>query len=290
MLVKFFGVRGSYPVPGHDTELFGGNTTCVTFEKEYNGKINRVIIDSGTGIIPLGKQIIKNFFDKKEELELNICFSHLHPDHTQGFPFFAPNFFKNCKIKLYGMQTLQKHIGDILTEMMYPPIFPIEYRELKSQRDHIVVTEGSSISINNCLSVECMQAFAPSHPQQGAIYYKVRDILDGTTAVCIWDNESKVGGDKAVVRFSKDADMMIHDTQYTAEEYTSDKMIVQGFGHSSYDMAIENAKQANVKKLVCIHYNPAHTDSMLTKIKDNYPAKAHPIEFVMANEGMELLV
>ena len=137
MLVKFWGVRGSYPVPGEDTKLFGGNTTCVTFEKEYNGKTHRIIIDSGTGIIPLGKSIIRNFFAKKEELDLHIFFTHLHPDHTQGFPFFAPNFFKNCNITLYGMQTLEQNIGDVLSAQMYPPVFPIEYRDLKSRRNHV---------------------------------------------------------------------------------------------------------------------------------------------------------
>jgi len=82
-----------------------------------------------------------------------------------------------------------------------------------------------------------MQAFAPSHPQQGALYYRVRDIETGKSVACIWDNESKIGGDKAVINFSKGADVMIHDTQYTREEYESDKMIVQGFGHSTYEMA-----------------------------------------------------
>lgn len=93
MKIKFFGVRGSYPVPGKDTIKYGGNTTCVSISEEVNGQIVRIIIDAGTGIINLGNEIITNYFKQKEKLNISIFFTHLHPDHTQGFVFFAPNFF-----------------------------------------------------------------------------------------------------------------------------------------------------------------------------------------------------
>jgi ribonuclease BN (tRNA processing enzyme) len=268
MRIKFYGVRGSFAVPGTDTVKFGGNTTCVSFERFHDGKVYRFIVDSGTGIIQAGREIIQAFFAKQEDLNIHIAFSHLHPDHTQGFPFFGPNFFKNCKVTLYGMQTLQQHIGDVLAAQMYPPIFPIEYRDLKSERNHVVVTNETEIMVHEIFKVNCMQAFAPSHPQQGAIYYKITDMYEGTVAVCVWDNESKIGGDKAVINFAKNADVMLHDTQYTAEEYDSDKMIVQGFGHSTYDMAIENATKAGVPLLYCLHYNPTHTDEKLLSIQN----------------------
>ncbi len=81
--------------------------------------------------------------------------------------------------------------------------------------------------------------------------------------VCAWDLESKIGGDKALIKFSKDADILIHDTQYTSKEYNSEQMIVQGFGHSTYEMAIENAKKSSVKNLICTHFNPIHNDNKL---------------------------
>jgi ribonuclease BN (tRNA processing enzyme) len=133
--------------------------------------------------------------------------------------------------------------------------------------------------------IRVMQAFAPSHPQQGALYYRIKDLETGKSVACIWDNESKIGGDKAVIKFSKGADVMIHDTQYTTEEYTSDKMIVQGFGHSTYEMALDNATQANVGKLVGIHYNPAHTDEKLDEIAGGLNG-----EITLAREGMEIEV
>jgi ribonuclease BN (tRNA processing enzyme) len=277
MKIKFYGVRGSYPVPGPNTVKYGGNTTCVSFTEKVHDRIYRVIIDSGTGIIQLGKDIIKNYLNEKEFLEFPIFFTHLHPDHTQGFPFFAPNFFHNAKINLYGMETLHEHIGIILSRSMTPPQFPLEYNHLKSQREHQILDDGSTIIINALneepvFQIDVMQAYAPSHPQQGALYYKIKSMITNKSVACIWDNESKIGGDKAVINFARGCDAMIHDTQYTKKEYDDSKMIVQGFGHSTYEMAIDNAGLADIEKLYCIHYNPAHSDAFLDDVQLNFDA------------------
>ena len=302
MKVKFYGVRGSYPVPGKDTVEFGGNTTCVTFTKEVEGNIKRIIIDSGSGIIQLGKEIITNFFAHKEDLDnIPVLFTHHHPDHVGMFPFFAPNFFKNCSLHLYGMKVLQKTIEDILIEQMTPPSFPLEYSQLKSNRVHHVIQDGQVLYpfskpstenftvLDGAFKVSVMQAFAPSHPQQGALYYRIEDVATRKSVVCIWDNESKIGGDKAVINFAKGADVMIHDTQYTTEEYQSDKMIVQGFGHSTYHMAVENATLAGVSKLYCMHFNPTNTDDKLEQIQCDV-GRLQGLQVTLAKEGMEIEV
>lgn len=291
MKVKFYGVRGSYPVSGPSTVKYGGNTTCVSFTTDVgNGKISRIIIDSGTGIIKLGKEIIGNFFAKKEDLDLHIFFTHHHPDHTSGYAFAAPNYFKNCKMNLYGMKALGSDIEQVLSAQMTPPNFPIEWRSLKSNRIIHTFDDGDSINLSShgidTFRVSVMQAFAPSHPQQGALYYKITDLKTNKSVVCIWDNESKIGGDKAVINFSKNCDVMIHDTQYTKDEYNSDVMIVQGYGHSTYDMAIENAVKAGVKKLMCIHFNPAHDDNKLDEIQQQYINAELPV--LLAQEGSEI--
>jgi len=291
MIVEPYGVRGSYPVPGPSTIKYGGNTTCYSISMEVDGKIERVIFDSGTGIIALGKKIIDNYFAKKEDLDISICFTHHHPDHTEGFPFFVPNYLGGANLKLYGMETLGKHIEHALKDRMAPPTFPIEYSDLKSNREHIVIRGGDSIMVGSRLKVEVMQAYAPSHPQQGALYYKVTDLIDGKSVACIWDNESHMYGDKAVINFVKDCDVMIYDTMYTKEEYESDKMVVQGFGHSTYDMAIENAKQAGIKdKLICTHFNPTHSDEKLDEIYKKI--NDFDTEFIveLAQEGQKIIV
>ncbi len=310
MKVEFWGVRGSFPVPGAGTVKYGGNTTCVSFTKEFDGRINRVVIDCGTGAVNLGRKIMENFHAGRENLNIIMLFTHLHPDHTQGFPFFAPNYFSQCEIHLMGMRALKLNIGMVLEQTMLPPTFPIEYKDLRSTRKHyqlrhdeqFYVMDGGEFTKKKdkkdkkyLFKIEVMQTYAPSHPQQGALYYIVTDIDTGRRAACIWDLESKLGGDKAVINFTKDCDIMIHDTQYTTDEYNSDRMIVQGFGHSTYSMAIENAAQAGIKsKLICTHFNTIHTDARLDEIQGDVNKIAAkdklPFEIMLAREGLELEV
>ena len=133
----------------------------------------------------------------------------------------------------------------------------------------------------------------PSHPQQGAVYYKVTDVETGKSFAAIWDLESHPGGDQRVIAFSKGVDLMAHDTMYTDEEYNSEKMVVQGFGHSTYSMAIDNAHKSGAKKLLCMHYNPDHTDSFLDEYKGvveaivamSQPAGREPLQVEFSVEG-----
>lgn len=302
MKIKFFGVRGSFAVPGPDTSRYGGNTTAVSIYKEVDNRLYRLNIDGGTGVINLGKEIVANYFQKKEEMKLNIFFTHLHPDHTQGFPFFAPNYFKDCHISLFGMKTLKKHVGMVLEQEMLPPTFPIEYKDLKSTRKHYQLKDQDVLYLMKdykfvenpkkeediVFKIDIMQAFAPSHPQQGSIYYKITDCETQKSVACIWDLESHAGGDRRVIQFSKGVDVMIHDTQYTSDEYNSTDMVVQGFGHSSYEMAIENAVQSDIKKaLLCIHYNPSHSDDKLDSIHKELSKKEYDFDIVMSYEGLE---
>ncbi len=315
MKIKFYGVRGSYPVPGKNTVVFGGNTTCVTIFKEVENKIFRIILDMGTGAISLGKEIANNYYQQKEDLNIFTLFTHLHPDHIQAFPFFAPNYFAECEMHLLGIETLKKTVGTILKQEMLPPTFPIEYSDLKSKRIHYVLRDGNTIYLDKnkkiykeqnlsdeleqselLFKIQVMQAFAPSHPQQGSLYYRITDLKTDKSAACIWDLESHPGGDKRVINFAKDCDLMIHDAQYLHEEYENDRMIVQGFGHSTYEMAIDNAFQARVKdKLICTHFNPNHSDGLLEKTekrlqKDFIESGKVGFEVLLAREGLEIEV
>jgi hypothetical protein len=136
-----------------------------------------------------------------------------------------------------------------------------------------------------------MAAFAPSHPQQGALYYKIIDSEDGSSVACIWDIESHVGGDLRVINFAQNADVMIHDTMYTEDEYLCATNPVQGFGHSTFAMAVENAEKSHVKYLFPFHYNPRHSDSILDGIGNQWKTKIEAtgsFEFIMSYEGLSL--
>jgi len=301
MLVTFFGVRGSHPVPNKDMMNVGGRTSAVMFTKIVDGKKVYLFVDAGLGLIEAGKAVLPSFFDGTGSKEFTILFTHLHPDHTEGFTFFAPNFIPGTKIHLWGPATLKKNVGMVLREKMTPPTYPIEYKDLKSDRYHAIVEDGEIFYIDShgkpvrtigknkiVFEVKVMKAYAPSHPQQGSNYYRITDYETKKSVACIWDIESHRGGDQRVINFSKGADVMIHDTQYTDEEYDSDKMIVQGFGHSTFTMAAENAVKANIKTLFGFHFNPNHTDAKLEEITANINKKFDNIDFRLSKEGESL--
>jgi ribonuclease BN (tRNA processing enzyme) len=188
----------------------------------------------------------------------------------------------------------------VFHDKMTQPVYPIEYKDLKSIRKHHAVSDGETLYIDSdgkpsprqpegaAYKIQAMQAFAPAHPQQGAIYYRISDPDTGASIACIWDIESRHGGDQRVIAFAKDALIMIHDTQYTDEEYHSEKMVVQGFGHSTYSMAVDNAVKARVKRLIPFHYNPAHTDQKLDEILASIDHKG--LEITPSREGLQIVL
>jgi len=289
MFVTMDGTRGSYPVPNKSTNRYGGNTTSCHVWKENatTGQKVAIGIDTGTGAISRGDKMIKDYLAKRHNLCFTILYSHLHPDHTQGFPFFAPVYFPSANLHFVGMETLEQNIGDVLEGIMQPPTFPIEINDMKSKKTFHVVEDGQSFVVlwtgepvfddkyvesQVAFKVKTMKAYAASHPQQGAMYYRITDPETGNSFCTIWDNESHQGGDVRVIAFAEGCTLMAHDTMYTDEEYSNRKIPVQGFGHSTYSMAINNAYQAGAKKLLCMHYNPKHSDEFLDDYKNSVDA------------------
>src|SRR5690606_15977587 len=126
--IKFWGVRGSYPTPGESTIKYGGNTSCV----EINAGGKTIILDVGTGIIPLGRELVKKMTQEKRDLELLLLFSHLHHDHTQGFPFFIPAYLPKTKLHMYGPGGTAETVKLILENNQSSETFPVSLHEMAS--------------------------------------------------------------------------------------------------------------------------------------------------------------
>jgi ribonuclease BN (tRNA processing enzyme) len=299
MTINFYGVRGSHPTADAKMIGYGGNTTCVELVKtNKNGVLVPVIVDAGNGLIKLGYSMAEKFAANEYSKTFSLLFTHLHPDHTEGFTFFVPLFLPIVEIHILGMETVHKSVGEILKGKMIPAIYPIEYKDLKARRVHGILRDGQRFFISQngvpsaddadpLFEISVMRAFTPSHPQQGAMYYRIRDVEDNSTVACVWDIESHIGGDVRVIKFIHGADVLIHDTQYTEEEYENTVIPVQGFGHSTYAMALENAKKAGVKYLFPFHYNPRHSDAVLDAVYKKYAARKSP-ELIMSREGLSV--
>ena len=251
MKIKIWGSRGSIPVSGREYLKYGGDTTCLEIRTK-SGDI--IIIDAGTGIRRLGNQVAD-----EQRFDFNFIFTHGHWDHLMGFPFFKPLYFKKSTIRMHGCPFHSRFVETILSKVMAPPNFPVKYSDITAQISYpdACPTEFQIGSVS-------VVPIALSHPNGGSGY---KFIEDGKTFVFLTDNELGYihpGGlhFDDYVSFSKDADLLIHDAEYTPEEY---KIFID-WGHSLYTDALELAHQAAVKKLGLFHLNQERTDIEMDEI------------------------
>ena len=296
--IRFWGDRGSYPVPGETTLKYGGNTSCV----EVSTGNAHVIFDAGTGIIYLGKRLIREAAGKP--IVANIFFSHTHRDHTEGLPFFDPAYLASTTLHVFGPTTLSHDLHETLTYAMLPPFFPVSLEEMKSTKlikdlspDEIVtidtetniprtISPGSDLpdNIDDYLTIRSYHG--QTHPGAGIYIYSAEH--KGRKVIYATDTEGCTGGDPRLIEFARDADILIHDTQYLEEEYANPQSPKKGWGHSTINMAVEVARKANVKKLVLFHHDPEGSDQKIAQ-KERIAQAMFP-ECIAAFEGLELVI
>ncbi len=292
--VKFWGVRGSYPTPGLDTVAFGGNTACV----EVRAGQHTLIIDAGTGIIPLGRELTRRAAQEKTAVRAILLFSHLHHDHTQGFPFFGPAYNPAARLHLFGPGASEKTLENLLEHNQQPPSFPITLRDMNAAKEFRSLQEPDVIVLNeNEVRLTRGEATAPesvvirlmkSYAHPGGVYiYRIE--WRGQTLVYASDIEGYVGGDRRLVAFAQNADLLIHDAQYSEPHYCGQLAglaSTQGYGHSTPQMACELAQAAGVRQLALFHHDPSYTDETLYALEAQAQA-IFPAAF-SAREGLEI--
>lgn len=286
--VRFWGTRGSIPSPGPTTVRYGGNTPCLELRTE-DGWL--VILDAGTGIRELGRSLLERA--DGGPIAGDIFLTHAHWDHIQGIPFFAPVFRKGNHFTIWGSKSLQTSIDRVVRDQMSPVVFPVSFEELQARIDFQDLVEEKRAGRGYCVA-----AMAVRHPG-GALGYRFTDGDDeGGGLVYVSDNELSAratydelpGWRERFVKFARGAAVLVHDTMYTAQEY--DAYI--GWGHSTYEDAVELAMEAEVGRLVLFHHRPERTDDDVDRYLDicrQMAAKCgSPLEIVAAAEGMTLVV
>ena len=269
--VRFWGVRGSIPVPGPTTAAVGGNTTCV----EVRAGSEIVIFDAGSGIRKLGNALMK-----EQPVKAWMFFTHVHWDHIQGFPFFLPAFASGNHFDLYGAKKISNTLPDTLSGQMNYPNFPVSLGEMGSAMKFHDLQEGETV---NCGEAKVSNARL-QHP--GGVYaYRVDH--DGHALVFATDTEHKDQPDEKLVALARDADILIYDAMYTPEEYRGERGRPKtGWGHSTWEEGIKVARAANVERLVLFHHDPDHDDAAVKAIEANAQA-AFP-NSMAAHEGLKL--
>jgi phosphoribosyl 1,2-cyclic phosphodiesterase len=276
MRLKFYGTRGSIPVCDAGFQQFGGNTTClqITFTDT-----NRVaIIDAGTGIRNLGRDL--RAMGHKQD-QIFIAFTHFHWDHIQGFPFFPQAYDPGQKITLLtlGREQTVTDLRGIFEVQMQEEYFPVQLDRMGATFEFLQVADASRhfTTINNVPTVVSTQRH--NHPG-GAYSFRIE--RNGKALVVCTDVEHGDQIDQRLVELARGANLLVHDAQYTAEELQKRR----GWGHSSFDQAMQVAEMAGVKRLALTHHDPEHDDEFLQRM-ENLCRERFP-DVVVAREGMEI--
>jgi len=283
--LKFWGVRGSIPTPGPTTIRYGGNTSCL----EIRDKQHLFILDAGSGIRDLGNELLK----EQTSITGHIFISHMHWDHIQGIPFFAPAFIPGNRFTFYGAEDVDKNLQKIISGQMDPSYFPIELNDMGAKLTFSALHEGR-FEIDS-ISVETIFV---NHPGN-ALGYKFH--IHNKTIIYISDNEpftmvpeseteDYVGedGNEKLQKFISGAHILIHDAQYTPEEYQ--KHIT--WGHSPYSYPVNLAVEGGVQQLILFHHDPLHNDdkvdAILAAARKLALDKGSSLEILAAREGLTL--
>ncbi|MFI5291039.1 MAG: MBL fold metallo-hydrolase, partial [Polyangia bacterium] len=142
MKVRFWGVRGSFPVPGPDTNRYGGNTSCVAVRPSDDEDAPLIIIDAGTGIRKLGKELMQGAFGAGQGTA-HLLVSHTHWDHIQGLPFFAPVYQKGNQFFVYARQRDDTHLRAVFASQTDSPYFPVPFENVQADVAFRELVEGA---------------------------------------------------------------------------------------------------------------------------------------------------
>lgn len=291
--LTFWGVRGSYPSTGPEFVATGGNTPCV--EMRVDGQ--QLIFDAGTGLIALGDALVA----AKRRRPLLLLLSHFHHDHVQGLPHFAPLYEDAFVTYIVAPWNAHQHrVWEMLVNAS-SLANRAERPGLQERRRIHVIEGGERIWWNADAETPLLMApdhetappegyieiysyHSAAHPRGGSMCYRISNGL--ASAVLATDVEAYVGADQGLVRFAEGADLIIHDAHYTPEEYSNPAFSKQGWGHSTWAMAVEVARLARIRQVALFHHDPAHDDALMEEIEAAACAE-FPGAFV-AREGLTI--
>lgn len=302
MRVTFWGVRGSYPVPGTATARYGGHTSCV--QVDVPGK-SPIILDAGTGMRALGRHLKSGPLGRGEG-SVNVLLTHLHWDHIQGLPFFDPVFVPGNRLNIFARSGRGTRLNDAIAGVAGDAVFPVVFKDLPANFKFVPVKPRDDFEIEGVH----ITPIALNHPGTSTGF---RINAGGRSVAYITDTSPfdrirykktfargvpghLVAGDRRILaRMEKDliagirgCDLVIYDTTFTEDEYAQ----TPHWGHSTPWQAIQIARAADAKKLVLYHHSPLRSDDDLDRMLDDARQRSSDmhIEIDAARQGESLEV
>ena len=246
--LTFRGVRGSMPVSGNQTHRHGGHTLCIDVAA---GDRTVVLIDSGTGITRLDRETAP-----AGPTEYHVFLTHYHWDHLQGLLFFRPLFDPDNHFTFYGHQWDGMSCREAIEGALRPPWFPISIQDTAA--DKAFVTLGETTVELGDIKVTA----APLRHPQGVTSYRI-DGPNRSIVVATDCERGETAADERLQLLATGADILVHDAQYSPEEYEDHYV---GWGHSTWAQAVQAAREAAVKELILISHDPARSDDEIDNL------------------------
>jgi phosphoribosyl 1,2-cyclic phosphodiesterase len=278
--IKFWGVRGSIPAPGPETNRYGGNTSCVSVHGDAGGL---VVIDMGTGLMHLGNTLMAGAFGKGSG-RATILLSHTHWDHIQGLGFFPPVFVGGNQFTVWGPGDSPQVLEDILEGQMDPNFSP-----LQTLKNFAAKFDVRAVQLGEPFDAEGLRVVAREHAHGATTALSFRIEEAGKTFVYASDVGYPESGPPAdAIAHYAGADSLLHDTTYMP----IDQLTRRNRGFSSYEEAIAATIAARAKRLVTFHYDQDYSDDDVDRIVAacERALAPHGIAVTPAREGEELVI
>lgn len=302
MRIKFWGVRGSYPVPGISTNKFGGNTPCLEVRLD-NGQL--IIIDAGTGIRPLGLSLMNNGFGSGKG-HADILISHTHWDHIQGFPFFKPLYVNGNQFTIHARPSNHLHLKEIVSYQNKDCYLPLPFSSVKAQLDFSEIEADQKFKLGDAV----VKTFKLNHPNI-AIGYRIEadrkvfayvsdtapfeNVLIGEQFIpnpptSLTEQEQRTLSDLQFKLNSvlEGVDFMVYDSFFQVNEYLKNPH----WGHSTPEHGIDLCLESGVQQFALFHHAPGNTDEILEGMENYYRQKSKEthVEVIVAREGTEIIL
>lgn len=293
MKFRFWGVRGSIPSPGPRTVRYGGNTTCIEVRTDDG---TMIVLDAGTGIFALAQSL-----PPRTPLTANIFITHSHWDHIHGLPFFSPLFVKGSKVCLYGAldPVTGNGIEHVIGVQLQNSYFPVSETQMDATIAYRTLAPLETIAVGDAEVGNVVM----NHPVTNLGY---RITCHGRSMFFTGDHEPFYNlypeGDPQhapyqaymeqrqaeIDRAMAGVDALVMDCSYTCDEYPSKR----GWGHGTFDAALDAAKRAGARTLYCTHHEPTRGDDELEAAFADALARHAPLpaglQVVLAYEGLEV--
>ncbi|MBR1859145.1 MAG: MBL fold metallo-hydrolase [Selenomonadaceae bacterium] len=263
--LKILGARGSMPVNGKEYIKYGGATSCYKIRVDDE----EIYLDAGSGILKANPEA---------HTHITILLTHMHLDHIIGLPFFVALTQKNRSIDIYSRNRSGLSAREAMNRIISPPYWPLKIENYPANvKYHEIDINSNNLKIGN-VNIDIMEG---THPEGSTIY---RLNYKGKSLVYATDFEHMPNGCDDLIRFASDCDLLLYDAQYKSEEYDKYK----GYGHSTPEVGLEVAKEANAKRLLLVHHSPGRSDEELAEMESNLTLNNKNVQF--AKVGVEIFI